>query len=73
MNRVVSCPLLVKPGVYPSAGTGSDPSAFAAAVPALLESNVRLLGGCCGTTDAHVAALAGVLFIPQPRSTVRAG
>ncbi len=58
MNRVVSCPLLVKPGVYPSGGTGSDPSVFGDDVPALVESNVRLLGGCCGTTHHHVSALA---------------
>jgi methionine synthase I (cobalamin-dependent) len=66
MNRVVSCPLLVKPGVSPSGGTGSDPSLFAAAVPALLASNVRLLGGCCGTTHLHVAALAASRAFPNP-------
>jgi methionine synthase I (cobalamin-dependent) len=58
MNRVVSCPLLVKPGVSPWGGTGSDPSVFGENVPALVESNVRLLGGCCGTTHHHVSALA---------------
>jgi 5-methyltetrahydrofolate--homocysteine methyltransferase len=58
ISRIVSCPLLVKPGVYPCGATGCDPTDFGAAVPALLASNVRLLGGCCGTTDRHVAALA---------------
>ena len=28
-----------------------DPAAFAAAVPRLLDRNVRLVGGCCGTTE----------------------
>jgi 5-methyltetrahydrofolate--homocysteine methyltransferase len=26
-------------------------------VPALLEAGVRLIGGCCGTTPAHVRAI----------------
>jgi 5-methyltetrahydrofolate--homocysteine methyltransferase len=74
MNRVVSCPLLVKPGVYPLGGTGSDPSLFTAAVPALLASNVRLLGGCCGTTHLHVAALAAsCAFHNRARLSLRIG
>jgi methionine synthase I (cobalamin-dependent) len=55
----VTCPLMVKPGV--AAGdleSDSTPTAFAAIVPELLEHNVRLIGGCCGTTEAYVAALA---------------
>lgn len=36
--------------VYPE-----SPEFMAARVPALLESGVRLLGGCCGTTPAHIA------------------
>jgi methionine synthase I (cobalamin-dependent) len=74
MIRVVSCPLLAKPGVYPPGGTGSDPSLFAKAVPALLASNVRLLGGCCGTTHLHVAALAASCSIPnEARHFLRIG
>jgi len=38
--------------VYPE-----PPEQFAAAVPALLEVGVRLIGGCCGTTPAHVRAI----------------
>ena len=60
LDGAVSCPILIKPS---ASGDGapdasSTPSAFAAAVPRLLEWNVRLLGGCCGTTEAHVSALA---------------
>jgi 5-methyltetrahydrofolate--homocysteine methyltransferase len=33
------------------------PEAMAARVPALLEAGVGLLGGCCGTTPAHIRAL----------------
>ncbi len=60
LDRVGACPLLVKPS---AAGLGdphssSVPAAFAAAVPRLVAWNVRLIGGCCGTTAAHVNALA---------------
>jgi methionine synthase I (cobalamin-dependent) len=58
MHRVVDCPLLVKPSAAMPEDGGSTPAAFAALVPELLRLGVRLLGGCCGTTHEHVAALA---------------
>jgi len=61
LHRVVSCPLLVKPSASAVAGPNANaisPSSFAAAVPTLMAWNVRLFGGCCGTTEAHVRALA---------------
>jgi 5-methyltetrahydrofolate--homocysteine methyltransferase len=60
LGPFVSCPLLVKPSASGAArpASGSSPASFAAAVPLLVDQNVRLLGGCCGTTEAHVAALA---------------
>jgi methionine synthase I (cobalamin-dependent) len=59
LARAVACPLLIKPGIAASdLECDSTPAAFAAAVPVLVEHNVRLIGGCCGTTEAHVAALA---------------
>jgi homocysteine S-methyltransferase len=62
----VACPLLVKPGVAPGDPEhDSTPSAFAAAVPGLIGYNVRLIGGCCGTTEAHVAALAAACAVPR--------
>lgn len=36
---------------------------FAAAVPRLLAAGARLIGGCCGSTPAHIAAMAPH-FIP---------
>ena len=54
----VPCPLLVKPSAAAPDRPDQGPAAFAAAVPRLLDLNVRLLGGCCGTTDLHVAALS---------------
>jgi methionine synthase I (cobalamin-dependent) len=57
LPRDLGLPLIAKP----SAGLPGDPMAspqsFAEAVPALLDLGVRLVGGCCGTTEAHVAAL----------------
>jgi methionine synthase I (cobalamin-dependent) len=59
LAAAVACPLLIKPGVATGdPESDSTPTAFAAAVPELMEHNVRLIGGCCGTTEAHVAALA---------------
>lgn len=53
-------PLFVRPnagtpdacGVYPR-----FPPAFAAGASLLVEAGARLLGGCCGTTAAHLAAI----------------
>jgi homocysteine S-methyltransferase len=59
LARAVACPLLVKPGVVPGdVESDSTAAAFAAALPDMVKYNVRLIGGCCGTTEAHVAALA---------------
>jgi S-methylmethionine-dependent homocysteine/selenocysteine methylase len=45
-------------GWVPGGGTPEDFAAWAQAARAL---GARLLGGCCGTTPAHVAALAAAL------------
>ncbi|MGP0067191.1 MAG: homocysteine S-methyltransferase family protein [Isosphaeraceae bacterium] len=60
LDRGISCPILVKPSVSMDGApdANSSPAAFAEAVPRLLEWNVRLFGGCCCTTEAHVSALA---------------
>jgi homocysteine S-methyltransferase len=66
----VSCPLLVKPGAASGGSeSGSTPAAFAAAVLALVEHSVRLIGGCCGPTEAHVAIAAACATRrnPEPR------
>lgn len=70
LAAAVPCPLLAKPGIAPGDGeVDSTPSTFAAAVPGLLDQNVRLIGGCCGTTDAHVAALAAACSALHPADT----
>lgn len=49
-------PLLIKP----SPGR-SSPRRFAGAIPRLLDCGVRLVGGCCGTTEAHLSAIREVM------------
>jgi methionine synthase I (cobalamin-dependent) len=65
LSGVAACPLLIKPSAGEEGRSGGSPAAFAAAVPRLLELNVRLLGGCCGTTELHVAALADAVHSRQ--------
>ncbi len=53
------CPLLVKPSARRADGAGDD--ARPRSPPRSRDCsarNVRLIGGCCGTTELHVAALA---------------
>jgi 5-methyltetrahydrofolate--homocysteine methyltransferase len=42
--------------VYPE-----DPATFAASARALRDAGVGIIGGCCGTTPAHVRAVRGVV------------
>ena len=48
---------------FPSAGVPHDltPAAFAEIGCALAARGVRLIGGCCGTTPAHIATFADAL------------
>ena len=39
----------------------ATPETFAKAAPLLVEAGARFIGGCCGSTPAHVRALAGAL------------
>jgi homocysteine S-methyltransferase len=57
--------------VYPTAGSPQlrngrshyhvTPQAFAATMRDIVVGGARLVGGCCGTTPAHIAALKGVI------------
>ena len=58
------CPLMAQPnaGLPRIAKDGStvydvDPARFAQAMVGILEAGARIVGGCCGTTPAHIAAL----------------
>jgi methionine synthase I (cobalamin-dependent) len=54
-------PLLVKPSASLAGSQPVSPATFAEAVPLLIERGVRLVGGCCGSTEAHVGALRAAL------------
>jgi 5-methyltetrahydrofolate--homocysteine methyltransferase len=62
-----SHPLWIKPNagvprvtargvVYPE-----DPASFAEQLAQFAEQGARIVGGCCGSTPAHLSALAGAL------------
>jgi 5-methyltetrahydrofolate--homocysteine methyltransferase len=73
LRDATALPLLVKPSAGLPGSPPASPESFAQAVPALLALGVRLLGGCCGTTEAHVAALRVALDAARPRPPARAG
>ncbi|HEX5827145.1 MAG TPA: bifunctional homocysteine S-methyltransferase/methylenetetrahydrofolate reductase [Candidatus Limnocylindrales bacterium] len=39
----------------------AEPAYFASMVPRMLDAGARILGGCCGTTPAHIAAMRAAL------------
>lgn len=63
LKRATDRPIWLKPNAgMPEMVEGqvvyrSTPTAFAARVPALLEAGVSFIGGCCGTTPAHIEQL----------------
>src|SRR5205814_3734550 len=66
-RSVTDLPLFARP----NAGTPTQvegqwvyprtPEAMAAKLPELLEAGVSMVGGCCGTTPAHIAAFRRVV------------
>ncbi len=48
-------------GVYPEIASNVTPEAFAALGLEWMAAGARILGGCCGTTPAHIAALNDAL------------
>ena len=61
LRAVTDHPLVLKPSAGLPTFPLDPPEVFAAAVPELLALGVRLIGGCCGTTEAHVAAMKRAL------------
>ena len=70
---VASVPVLLKPNAgLPQVVDGKTvydiaPAPFAASVAAQIDAGVRIAGGCCGTTPAHIAALADAMRQLSPR------
>jgi methionine synthase I (cobalamin-dependent) len=52
---------LVKPNAGSGEGPPLTPADFGAAVPTLVGCGVKMMGGCCGTTEAHLAAMRSAL------------
>ena len=56
--------VILQPNAGSPQGTSwvpADPATMAGIVPGLLAAGVRIIGGCCGTTPAHIAALAAAM------------
>ena len=74
LRAAASVPIAFKPNAgLPAVVNGQAqfrvaPEAFAAAARKLAEGGAALLGGCCGTTPAHIAALKRAVagIIPPP-------
>ena len=60
-------------GAYPEIGNGAigrhtvSPAQLAAQARGWMASGAQIIGGCCGTTAAHIRALAGAVT-PAARS-----
>ena len=68
MAPFARCPLMAQPnaGLPRMAEDGStvydvDPARFARAMANILGTGTRIIGGCCGTTPEHIAALRRLL------------
>jgi 5-methyltetrahydrofolate--homocysteine methyltransferase len=66
-RRVTDLPLFARPNAGTPTKHGEEwiyphtPEAMAARLPELLEAGVSMVGGCCGTTPAHIAAFRTVI------------
>ncbi len=73
MRVVTDLPLLFQPGAgLPELVDGCwtypvDPIRFAQNAKRLFQLGASIVGGCCGTTPAHIAAVHSLLFHPQRR------
>jgi 5-methyltetrahydrofolate--homocysteine methyltransferase len=66
-RRVTNLPLFARPNAGTPKRVGDrweypqTPERMAARLPELLEVGVSMVGGCCGTTPAHIAAFRSVI------------
>ncbi len=74
MRTVVSTPFIAQPNAGIPVLKGAEtvfpasPEEMASFVPRLVETGVRVLGGCCGTTPEHIKAM-GPVFKSLPPAT----
>lgn len=62
LRRLTALPLWIKPAAALPGAPAVTPEAFAAAVPQWRALGARFVGGCCGSTEAHVAALRAACY-----------
>jgi 5-methyltetrahydrofolate--homocysteine methyltransferase len=62
LRGVCALPLIVKPSAGRPEDPPATPASFAESVPALVRLGAVLVGGCCGTTEAHVAAIRSACY-----------
>lgn len=73
MRTATDLPLLFQPNAGLPRREGErwsypvDPERFAANAARLFDAGAAIVGGCCGTTPAHIAAVSSLLFHPQRR------
>lgn len=78
-RAVCDLPIFVRPNAgTPQRGRSGwkyprTPSAMAKKVPALLDAGVAMIGGCCGTTPAHIRAFRRVVDAWNGRGDKGAG
>ena len=71
MSAATSLPIIAQPNagkgrlVEKSLVFDMSPDSFAAGVEACVRAGARLVGGCCGTSPAHIAAMVGLLGAEQ--------
>ena len=76
-RAVTNLPLFAPPNAGTPARSGDawsyphTPDAMAAHLPALIEAGVTMIGGCCGTTPATIAAFRQVIDADRARSSAR--
>ncbi len=73
LKAATDLPLLAKPSAGLPNTRLEAPESFARAVPRLLAAGVRLVGGCCGTNEAHVAALRKACYDRNVRTEADEG
>lgn len=73
MHRIASVPIIAKPNAglpyIDDAGQAvytMGPDAFASHMQALVDAGATLVGGCCGTTPEHIAAMRRTLKLQNP-------
>ena len=69
MHRVSSVPLIARPNAgVPGKNELADVQSWCDGALSLLEAGVCVIGGCCGTTPAHISALRAAMrgFVVRP-------